>query len=119
MDLKSYRELIVWQKAIELIIDVYSNTKKFPKEEVYGLTAQMRRACVSVACNIAEGQSRNTTGEFKQFFGISKGSLSELETLLLISLKMNYLNNRDHALLESKCNEIGKLLNGLIRSLSK
>ncbi|MFZ3138754.1 MAG: four helix bundle protein [Thermodesulfovibrionales bacterium] len=82
--LKSYCNFIVWQKSIELAKKIYALTHLFPKEEMYGLTSQLRRASVSICCNIAEGQARNSTGEFKQFLGISKGSLAELETLLLL-----------------------------------
>jgi four helix bundle protein len=73
----SYRDLIVWQKSVSLSKKVYLQMQNFPKTEIYGLTSQMRRASVSIACNIAEGQARNSTGEFKQFLGISRGSLAE------------------------------------------
>ncbi|MBS1949257.1 MAG: four helix bundle protein [Bacteroidetes bacterium] len=115
---KSYRELIVWQKSISLAKKIYAFTQLFPKEEIYGLTSQMRRASVSIACNIAEGQARNTTGEFKQFLGISRGSLAELETLLTLSKEMNFLTEENYLILLSDCEEISKLLNGLLKSLS-
>ncbi|MBE7447079.1 MAG: four helix bundle protein [Planctomycetia bacterium] len=115
---KSYRDLIVWQKSIALTKKIYAFTQRFPKEEIYGLTSQMRRAAVSIACNIAEGQARNSTGEFIQFLGISKGSLAELETLLLLSKEMNFLTVENYLTLSNDCAEINKLLTALIKSLS-
>jgi len=116
--LKSYRELIVRQKSIELTKKIYALTQLFPKEEMYGLISQLRRASVSICCNIAEGQARNSTGEFKQFLGISKGSLAEVETLLLLSKEMNLLKVSDYQALSDYCEEINKLLNGLLKSLA-
>ncbi|MFN5309443.1 MAG: four helix bundle protein [Candidatus Kapaibacterium sp.] len=115
---KNYRELIVWQKSINLAKKIYACTQPFPKEEMYGLVSQMRRASISIACNIAEGQARNTTGEFKQFLGISKGSLAELETMLILSSEMNFLTEENLQTLSKDCEEISKLLNGLLKSLS-
>ncbi|MCC6324236.1 MAG: four helix bundle protein [Candidatus Brocadia sp.] len=115
---KSYRDLIVWQKSITLTKKIYAFTQLFPKEEIYGLTSQMRRAAVSIACNIAEGQARNSTGEFIQFLGISKGSLAELETLQLLSKEMNFLTEENYLTLSNNCAEINKLLTALIKSLS-
>jgi len=83
------------------------------------MTSQMRRASVSICCNIAEGQGRNSTGEFKQFLGISKGSLAELETLLLLSKELDFLKENDYQNLSDDCEEINKLLNGLLKSLNK
>ena len=117
--LKSYQELIVWQKSIVLAKKIYSFSQHFPKEEIYGMTSQMRRASVSICCNIAEGQARNSTGEFKQFIGIAKGSLAELETLLLLSKELNLLKNNEYQDLSGNCEEINKLLNGLLKSLNK
>jgi four helix bundle protein len=93
-------------------------TQLFPKEEMYGLTSQLRRASVSICCNIAEGQARNSTEEFKQFLGISKGSLAEMETLLLLSSEMHLLKVGDYQALSDDCEEINKLLNGLLKSLT-
>lgn len=115
--LKTYRELIVWQKSIALSKMIYVFTQQFPKEEMYGLISQMRRASVSIACNIAEGQARNNTGEFKQFLSISKGSLAELETLIILSKEMNFLIEKDYQNLLINCTEINKLMNGLFKSL--
>jgi len=96
----------------------YSCTRSFPKEETYGLTSQIRRACVSIPANTAEGQARNSTGEFLQFLGIAKGSLAELETLLQLSKELSFLDeNKAKALLET-CEEISRLLSGLRKSLA-
>jgi four helix bundle protein len=118
MSIKSYRDLIVWQKSIELAKKIYPLTQLFPKEEMYGLTSQLRRASVSICCNIAEGQARNSTGEFKQFLGIAKGSLAELETLLLLSKEMHLIKVSDYKTLSEFCEEINKLLNGLLKALA-
>jgi len=90
--LRNYQELIVWQKAMDLVIAVYQQTREFPREELYGLTNQLRRASVSIPSNIAEGQGRNTTGDFRQFLSIAYGSLQEVETQLLISGRLHNLN---------------------------
>lgn len=116
-NVKSYKDLIVWQKAMVLVKDLYVITKKYPKEEIYGLTSQLRRSAVSVACNIAEGQARNSTGEFKQFLGISKGSLAELETLLLLSKDLNMISAMELEEIIKLTDEVGKLLNGPLNSL--
>ena len=90
--LRNYQELIVWQKAMDLVIAVYQQTREFPREELYGLTNQLRRASVSIPSNIAEGQGRNTTGDFRQFLSIAYGSLQEVETQLLIAGRLHNLN---------------------------
>ncbi len=86
----SYRDLVAWQKAFALCLNVYRFTEQFPKTEIYGLTSQLRRAAVSVVSNIAEGQGRKTRGEFQQFLGQAKGSLSEMETQILIAAELGY-----------------------------
>ena len=113
---KGFRELIVWQKAMEMVTEVYRQTKSFPKEEVYGLTSQLRRAAVSVPSNIAEGQGRLTAGEFRQFLGNAKGSLAEVETQLMIARNLGYL--ADPQPLLKQTSEVARLLNGLLRSLT-
>jgi len=113
----SYRDLIAWQKSISLIERIYSCTRQFPKEEIYGITSQMRRAAVSIASNIAEGRGRNSTGEFCQFLGVSKGTLYELETQLIVSNKVGYLSDEELNSLLNNCDEISRLLNGLLKSL--
>lgn len=115
----SYRDLVVWQRSLALVRNVYTSTRSFPREEMYGLTSQIRRASVSVPANIAEGQARNTKGEFLQFLGIASGSLAELETLVIVSRKLGYLPSADATQLLDKCDEVGRLLAGLKRSLER
>lgn len=118
MPSRSFRDLIVWKKSVDLVGLIYVSTRAFPKEEMYGLTSQIRRAGVSVPANIAEGQGRNSQGEFRQFLGIAQGSLAELETLLIISGSLHYLTQSDTDDLLKKCEEIGRLLAGLKKSLT-
>jgi four helix bundle protein len=113
----SYKELIVWQKAKRLAVAVYKVSKSFPRDEIYGLTAQARRSAVSVVSNIAEGQGRMTTGEFVQFLGHARGSLLELQTQLEIALDLEYVSAAQAQELESLSNDVRALLNRLIESL--
>ncbi len=115
--LRSYKDLIVWQKAVELVADVYRATTAFPRDEIYGLTNQLRRAAVSVPSNIAEGQGRATKGEFIQFLCHSRGSLFELETQVIIAGKLGYLNPDQKSALLGKATEVARILNGLLTSL--
>jgi four helix bundle protein len=117
MAVQSYRQLIVWQKAMELVKEIYQLTNEFPKEEAYGLTNQIRRAAVSIPSNIAEGQGRDSTKEFLHHLSIAYGSLMEVETQLLIAESLNYLNGDETKLILNKTAEIGRLINGLARSL--
>ena len=117
MEKKSYKDLHVWQKSIDLIPEVYQLLKSFPKEENYALSDQIRRALVSIPSNIAEGQARLHLKEFIQFLGISKGSLAELHTLLIVSHRLNYISKEELKRLEMPIEEISKMLNSLIRSL--
>jgi four helix bundle protein len=107
----SYKDLIVWQKAKVLAGDIYRTTETFPKNEIYGLTSQMRRAAVSVASNIAEGQGRLAKGEFQQFLGHSHGSLLELETQLASAVDLHYVSPDQSTHLEGKTSEVRRLLN--------
>lgn len=117
MTVQSYRQLIAWQKAMELVRQIYETTKNFPKEEVYGLTSQIRRAAVSVPSNIAEGQGRDSTKEFLHHLSIAYGSLMETETQILIAGSLNYLKADELNSILEKSAETGRLINGLIRSL--
>ncbi len=116
---RSYRELLVWQKAMQTVTDVYKLSGNFPKEETYGLTNQLRRAVVSVPSNIAEGQGRDSTKEFIHYLSIAYGSLMEVETQLQIAGNLNYLKESNVDKLLDQTAEIGRLLNGLSRSLRK
>jgi four helix bundle protein len=116
MPSQNYRDLIVWQKSMDLVEHVYRASRRFPKDELYALTSQIRRAAVSIPSNIAEGQGRGSDPELLRFLRIAHGSLRELETQVLIAQRLGYSN-------DSECNqsmemaaEVGRLLNGLIRS---
>ena len=115
--LQSYRELLVWQKAIGLAELVYGMTEAFPKREIYGLAAQLRPAGVSVPSNIAEGYGRGSRKEYVQFLSIAQGSLKELETQIILSEKLAYATAAQAAKLLSEAEVIGKMLGSLIRSL--
>ena len=117
MSIKSYRELIVWQKAMDLVVEVYKKTKGFPTEEL--LRSQLRRAVVSVPSNIAEGQGRNSTKEFLHHLSIAYGSLCEVGTQILIAHRLGYLERRDIAELDELTSEVGRLINGLSNKLPK
>ena len=112
-----YQDLKVWQKAMDLTVEIYRLVKKLPKEETYALSDQMRRSAVSIPSNIAEGKSRNSNKEFTHFLHIARGSKSELETQLLISVRVNYLTEKDIQAAIQMCKEIGSMLTGLISSL--
>jgi four helix bundle protein len=112
-----FKELNVWKKSVDVAVEVYSLTKKFPADERYGLIAQINRCAVSVASNIAEGAGRNTNGEFRHFLGISMGSSFELETQLIIAQKVEFLNPEDADAVIKKLNEIQDMNSGLQRSL--
>jgi four helix bundle protein len=112
-----YQELMVWRKAMDLAEEVYSQTRGFPKEEVYGLTAQIRRSAISIPSNLAEGAARAGEKEFLQFAHIARGSASELETQLLLAERIGFLPNPKSQELLSKLTSIKQLINGLIRSL--
>jgi len=113
----TYRDLVAWKKAIELVTEIYKATAGFPKDELYGLTSQLRRAAVSVPSNIAEGQGRLTKGEFQQFLGHARGSLLEVETQIIIALNLTYLNQDQANRLLSLAAELGRILNGLLSSI--
>ena len=115
----SYRDLVAWKRSMALVLEVYRLTQSFPKIETYGLTSQLRRAAVSVPSNIAEGQARLTTGEFKHFLGNARGSLKEVETQILISTDLGYLRTEECEKLLAATTELGKILNGLIASLDR
>ena len=117
MRANNYKELIVWQKAMNLVEEVYYLTKLLPREELYGLFHQLRRAVVSIPSNIAEGNSRQTIQDYKRFLIIARGSKSEVETQLEICLRLNYLNAKQIANTLKLCGEVGKMLNSMIFKL--
>lgn len=117
--IKPHKRLDVWNKAIDLIVDIYKLSETFPRTEVYGLTSQMRRAAVSVASNIAEGAGRQTKKEFINFLHVAQGSLSELDTQLVIATRLEYVPADIYKEIENKIEAISKMLTGLIKSLKR
>jgi four helix bundle protein len=112
----SYKDLIAWRKAMELVTEIYRATRLFPRDELYGLTNQLRRAAVSVPSNIAEGQARFSRKEFHHFLSHARGSLVEIETQLTIAQNLGYLSPQSTRPLLDQAAELGKVLNGLIAS---
>ena len=115
MYIKSFKELIVWQKSIELVKEIYISSREFPKEELYGLTSQMRRSSVSIPSNIAEGKKRKTKRDFIQFLRIADGSAAELETQIIIAKDL--YSNIDYSKTESLLREVQKMLITIIKKL--
>jgi four helix bundle protein len=118
-EIRSYQDLIVWQKSIELVKYCYDLTEIFPQREIYGLSQQLRRAAVSIPSNVAEGNGRESIKEYIYFLNISRGSLKEVETQLIISEKLGFIQKTQLAEILKKTDEIGRMLNSLIRSLRK
>ena len=119
MEWMYYQKLIVWQKAMELAEEIYKLTKSFPKDELYSLCNQLRRAAVSIPSNIAEGQGRQTIKEKKHFFSISRGSTFEVETQLLLSVRIGYLQEETAQKAFQLCDEIGRMIHKLIQNLKE
>lgn len=117
--IKSYKDLIVWQKSMDVVEEIYSLTEKLPQKEQYGLVSQMRRSAISIPSNIAEGYGRNTTGNNVQFLSVSKGSLLELETQLELCKRLKYLNENEHTQTEEKLIEVNKMITVLISKLKE
>jgi four helix bundle protein len=116
--IKSHRDLIAWQKAMDLVVLIYQATAAFPKHELYGLTSQLRRAAASIPANIAEGQGRRSKSEFCQFLGNARGSLLELDTHLELAQRLKYLTVSQHERIHKDVVEVGRIMNGLLRSLT-
>ena len=114
---QGYRDLVVWQQAMDVAVETYRLTSSFPKEEMFGLTSQMRRAAVSIASNIAEGEGRKSKNEFSHFLGIALGSKSELETQLILSERVNLLKTTDTEPIKKSLDDIGKMLTALRRKI--
>lgn len=111
----THKDIEVWQKAIAFVMDLYHKTSSFPKEELYGLVSQLRRSTVSIPSNIAEGAALQSNKEYIQFLYVALGSLMDLDTQLIIAKNLNFLSNESLNDLQSKTNEIGKMLNGFIQ----
>ena len=116
---QTYRDLIVWNKAMDLVTQIYQMTLGFPKDELFGLTSQIRKAAISIPSNIAEGRGKLTKGEFKLFLGHARGSLAEIETQILIAKNLDYLNDTEGDKLLEQIAEVGRLLNGLLASIKR
>ena len=118
MGVVDYKELIIWQKSMDLVSEVYKLVKKLPREENYALSDQIRRASVSIPSNIAEGNSRDSTKEYGYFLSIARGSKYELETQILVCVRLNFFSEMQAELALHLCSEIGKMLNSLIKKLA-
>jgi four helix bundle protein len=118
LKVRRFNDLIAWQKAMDLVEDVYRLTKLFPKDELFGLTSQLRRAAVSIPSNIAEGQSRRSSKEFIQFLSIAQGSLAEVETQVLIATRLQYISEDPSKVVLEKTAELGRILNGLMEAIT-
>ena len=118
-NIQSYRDLLVWQRAMDLAVLCYSLTRSFPREEQFGLTSQIRRASASIAANIAEGHGRENSGSFVQSLRIAQGSLKETETHLLLSERVGFLQPEKLAGAMKSCDEIGRMLRSLIRAVQE
>ena len=116
--MNKFKELKVWQKAIQLVTKIYSIASNFPKEEMYGIVSQIRRCAVSIPSNIAEGAGRGGKKEFSHFLDIAKGSSFELETQLIISTELGFLNNKSFEDINSELDEIQKMITGLQKSMN-
>jgi four helix bundle protein len=114
---ESHRELLIWQRAIQLSIAIYQLTTGFPRQEIYGLTSQLRRASVSIASNIAEGYGRGSKGEYKQFLSIARGSNLELQTQLVIARALNFADGTSIDKAEGLSAEVGKMLTVMLKKL--
>jgi len=118
LTMKNFKELKIWQKGIELVALVYTITTTFPEEEKYGLSAQMRRAAVSIPSNIAEGHLRKTAKDFKQFLSIARGSCAELETQIIIAHKLGFIQDDDFNKLSPKVEELSKMLSSFYSKIN-
>ncbi len=119
MNVQSYRDLTVWQKAMDLVVECYRICERFPRAEQYGLCSQLQRAAVSIPSNIAEGHGRTSTKEFLHHLSIAYGSLMESETQVQIARRLQYISDETQSSLLSRSEEIGRMLNGLMSSLQR
>jgi four helix bundle protein len=117
MMVTSYRDLIVWQKAMDLVVAVYELTDKFPREEIFGLTFQLRKAAVSVPSNIAEGHARRSTREFLHHLSISRGSIAEVETQTLVAIRIKHVTQDEAGTVFGLATEVTKMIHSLMTSL--
>jgi len=118
-EVRSYKDLVAWQKSMALVTEVYRASQEFPKEELFALMSQIRRAAVSVPSNIAEGHARSSKKEFQYFLSNARGSLAELETQLTIAYQLAYIKETTINQLLDRLGEVGRILNGLLLSLKR
>jgi four helix bundle protein len=118
-EVRSYKDLVAWQKSMDLVTAVYRASQGFPKEEIFGLVSQIRRAAVSVPSNIAEGHARTSKKEFQYFLSNARGSLAELETQLTIAHQLAYIDETAINQLLDRLGEVGRILNGLLAALKR
>jgi four helix bundle protein len=118
-EIKSFRDLIIWQRGIHLVKEVYKETQIFPKQELYGLTSQIRRSAISIPSNVSEGHIRQHRAEFRQFLSMALGSLAELETQMIIARELNYISNEKSENLIAQMDSLGKMIRGLMKKLAK
>ena len=118
-DIKTYKDLLIWQKGIVLVKTIYNNLESFPKDEIFGLQSQIKRAAVSIPSNIAEGWGRNSTISYIHFLKIARGSLFELETQIIIANELNFISDLKFNEITQIITEESKMLNAFIKSLSK
>ena len=116
--MKTYRDLIVWQKAMKLVTEIYRHTKSFPEDERYGLTSQLRRCSISIPSNVAEGYGRNSTQDYIRYLRIANGSLFELQTQLEIALNLCFLSEESFSILFESSREIERMLSSLIKKVN-
>jgi four helix bundle protein len=116
---QSFRDLLVWQRAIQMCVSTYRLTKDFPRDEIYGLTSQIRRAAISVPSNVAEGHGRLSTGEYKQFLGVARGSNFELQTQLEIARELGLGDSKSLNEAESLSLEVGKMISGILNAIKE
>lgn len=116
---KTFKELIVWQKSHKLVLEIYKTTKAYPKDEVYSLTSQLRRAGVSIAANISEGYKKKSKASKLNFLNISEGSLEEVKYYILLSKDLGYITEKEFINLDAMCDEVGRLINGYSMGISK
>lgn len=117
--MKTFRELLIWQKAMEFVVSIYKGTNSFPDSEKFGLVSQLRRAAVSLPSNIAEGYGRNSGGDFNRFLNFAMGSLFEIQTQIEIARKLGFLTNKNFDLLFQQSREIERMISSFIRTIKK
>ncbi len=116
---KSFKDLIVWQKSHGFVLEIYKLSKKFPSDEILGLTSQIRRAAVSISSNIVEGSQRGSDKDFKRFLYMARGSLAEVQAQLVLARDLGYITSKEFESVAQKAIEVNKLINGLMKGISR